>query len=139
VGERATGAVDGHRPVAREAYRQAALRACDPWPGLGRVVEAFAARGRRPDDRDLGLARDHSSKEVQALVAGHRDRIIDWLPPYAPDPNPAVGRHSSAVQEMKDAIPESVDEMRGHADRGFARLRRRPDLVLAPSAVRGTE
>jgi hypothetical protein len=31
---------------------------------------------------------------------------------------------------MRDALPESEAEIRRQADRGFARLRRRPDLVL---------
>jgi hypothetical protein len=31
---------------------------------------------------------------------------------------------------MHDAIPDTVAEMRHQADRGFARLRKRPDLLL---------
>jgi transposase len=72
----------------------------------------------------------HRSKEVAAYVAGHRDLLIEWLPPYAPDLNPEEGCHGNVKQGMKNAIPESVEEIRHHANRGFARLRQRPDLIL---------
>lgn len=72
----------------------------------------------------------HRSKEVKAYVAGRRDLIMEWLPPYAPDLNPEEGCHGNVKQGMKNAVPESVEEIRRHADRGFARLRHRPDLIL---------
>lgn len=72
----------------------------------------------------------HRSRGVKAYVAGHRDLIIEWLPPYAPNLNPEAGCHGNVKRGMENAIPESVEEIRRHADRGFARLRPRPDLIL---------
>lgn len=72
----------------------------------------------------------HRSQEVKAYLAEHREIVVEWLPPYAPDLNPEEGCHGNVKQGMRDAAPETVAEIRRHADRGFARLRRRPDLIL---------
>lgn len=37
----------------------------------------------------------HRSKEVKAYLAGHRDVMIERLPPYAPDLNPEEGCHGN--------------------------------------------
>lgn len=69
----------------------------------------------------------HRSWVTKAYPAEHPE--IEWLPPYAPELNPEEGCHGNVKDRMKGATPETEAEIREQADRGFARLRRRPDLL----------
>lgn len=73
----------------------------------------------------------HRSKLVQQYLAQHPELSVEWLPPYAPDLNPEEQCHGNVKQHLRNATPETVEEMQQQVDRGFARLRRRPDLLLA--------
>jgi transposase len=72
----------------------------------------------------------HRSKAVKAFLAEHPEIDVEWLPAYAPELNPEEGCHGNVKQRMRNAMPETEAEIRAQADRGFVRLRRRPDLLL---------
>jgi transposase len=72
----------------------------------------------------------HRSKVVKVFLAEQPEIDVEWLPPYAPDLNPEEECHGNVKQQMLNATPETEAEIRKHADRGFTRLRRRPDLLL---------
>jgi transposase len=72
----------------------------------------------------------HRATAVKASVAAHPEIEGEWLPPYAPDLNPEEGCHGHVKQHLRHATPGTVSELRTQVDRGFARLRRRPDLLL---------
>ena len=72
----------------------------------------------------------HLSKITQAYLQKHSEILIEELPAYAPQLNPEEYCHGNVKQHLKNARPESKEEIRSLLDRGFARLRRRPDLLL---------
>ena len=72
----------------------------------------------------------HRAVIVKGYMAVHPEMTVEWLPPYAPDLNPEEGCHGNVKQPLRNAIPESLSAIRTQVDRGFARLRRRPDLLL---------
>jgi transposase len=72
----------------------------------------------------------HRSKVAKAFLAEHPEIDVEWLPAYAPELNPDEGCHGNVKNGMKGATPETEREIREQANRGFARLRRRPDLLL---------
>jgi hypothetical protein len=72
----------------------------------------------------------HRSAVVKAFLAEHAEIDVEWLPAYAPELNPEEECHGNVKQRMLNATPETEAEIRAQADRGFARLRRRPDLLL---------
>jgi hypothetical protein len=57
-------------------------------------------------------------------------RVVHWLPPYAPDLHPEAGSHGHVKQPLRHAQSSGAGELRTRGDRGLARLRRRPDLIL---------
>ena len=73
----------------------------------------------------------HRSKPVKSFLAEHPEIDVEWLPAYAPELNPEEDCHGNIKQHMRNATPETEAEIRKQADRGFARLRRRPDLLLS--------
>jgi transposase len=72
----------------------------------------------------------HRAVLVQEYIAAHPDIEVEWLPPYAPELNPEEGGHGHVKQHLRNAAPTNTREMRAQVDRGFARLRHRPDLIL---------
>lgn len=54
----------------------------------------------------------------------------EWLPAYAPELNPEEYCHGNVKERIRNSTPQPVAEMQALVDRGFARLRRRPDLLL---------
>lgn len=72
----------------------------------------------------------HRSRVVQAYLNEHPEISIEWLPPYAPDLNPEEACHGNVKHYLRNATPETVEDIRRGVNRGFARLRRRPDLIL---------
>ncbi len=72
----------------------------------------------------------HRSSVVKESLAQHPEIDIEWLPKYAPELNPEEGCHGNVKARLSNATPETEAEIREQADRGFARLRRRPDLLL---------
>lgn len=73
----------------------------------------------------------HLSKLTKAYLQDHPEILIEELPAYAPELNPEEYCHGNIKQHLKNARPASKEEIRSMLDRGFARLRRRPDLLLS--------
>jgi len=71
----------------------------------------------------------HRDKRVQEWIAADPDLYVEWLPPYAPDLNPEEGCNNSSKNAVRNAGPESTQELRRLVDRAFNRLRKRPDLL----------
>jgi transposase len=76
-------------------------------------------------------ARIHRSKFTKAYLEKHPEILIEELPAYAPELNPEEYCHGHVKQGLKNARPTDKKEIRSMLDRGFARLRRRPDLLLS--------
>jgi hypothetical protein len=72
----------------------------------------------------------HRAVLVKEYLAAHPAIEVAWLPPYAPDVNPEEGCHGNVKQRLRKAAPSNTRAMRAQVDRGFARLRQRPDLIL---------
>ena len=72
----------------------------------------------------------HRAAVVKKYLGRHPEIEVHWLPPYAPDLNPEEGCHGHVKQHLRNAQPSGASELRAGVDRGFARLRRRPDLIL---------
>jgi transposase len=73
----------------------------------------------------------HRSAEVKAYLGQHPEIMVEELPPYASDLNPEEGCHGNVKCQLLNATPEDTQEIRKQANRGFARLRHRRDLILA--------
>ncbi len=71
----------------------------------------------------------HRDGQVQQFIAADPELYQEWLPPYAPDLNPEETCHGNVKEHLRNATPDSEDELRQQVDRGFARLRQRPDLL----------
>ena len=79
----------------------------------------------------IGLAQQNqelveSNKELTQKL----EILVEELPPYAPQLNPEEYCHGNVKQRLKNARPESKEEICSMLDRGFSRLRRRPDLLI---------
>ena len=76
-------------------------------------------------------ARIHRSQITKAYLQDHPEIIIEELPAYAPELNPEEYCHGNVKQSPKNARPTDKQEICSMLDRGFARLRQRPDLLLS--------
>jgi transposase len=76
-------------------------------------------------------ARTHKSKKTQAYLSAHPEIHVEELPAYAPELNPEEYCHGNVKNHLKNARPTNKAEIRQMLNRGFARLRRRPDLLLS--------
>ena len=76
-------------------------------------------------------ARIHTSKKVNEYLAKHPEIQVELLPAYAPELNPEEYCHGNIKHYLRNARPSTKPEIRTMLDRGFARLRKRPDLLLA--------
>jgi transposase len=76
-------------------------------------------------------ARIHLSKKVRTYLSDHPEIDVELLPAYSPELNPEEYCHGNVKQGLKNARPTGKTEMRSLLDRGFARLRQRPDLLLS--------
>jgi transposase len=75
-------------------------------------------------------SRVHKAKSVQAYLAQHPEISVEYLPAYAPELNPEEYCHGNVKRRMKNGIYHSKAEIRQNLDKGFARLRKRPDILL---------
>lgn len=76
-------------------------------------------------------SRTHTSHKVKDYLAQHPEIYEELLPPYAPELNAEEYCHGNVKQHLRNARPADKSEIRSMLDRGFARLRRRPDLLLS--------
>ena len=75
-------------------------------------------------------SRTHKAKIVQAFLEQHSNIHVEYLPAYAPELNPEEYCHGNVKRRMKNASFHSKSEIRSSLDQGFARLRKRPDILL---------
>jgi transposase len=75
-------------------------------------------------------SRAHRANLVKEYLAQHPDIHMEYLPPYAPELNPEEYCHGNVKRRMKNGIYHSKSEIRNNLDSGFARLRKRPDILL---------
>ncbi len=72
-----------------------------------------------------------TSQKTQDDLSKHPEIHVERLPAYAPELNPEEYCHGHIQQPLRNARPSHQREIRSMLDRGFARLRRRPDLLLS--------
>jgi transposase len=70
-------------------------------------------------------------------LAAHPEIVVEELPAYAPEVTPGEFCPGNIKGHLKNALPLNGTEGRQALDGGFARLRRRPDLVLSFSHQAG--
>lgn len=75
-------------------------------------------------------AQTHKARKVTTYLAAHPEISVEWLPPYAPDLNPEEYCHGNVKAHLKNVLPVDTHHIRRLLDAGFARVRRRPDLIL---------
>jgi transposase len=72
----------------------------------------------------------HTSETTLRYLFEHPEIRVEPLPKYAPELNPEEYCHGNVKAQVANMTPEDQADMRQFLERGFARLRRRPDLVL---------
>lgn len=73
----------------------------------------------------------HRAKVVREYLERHRGRIlVEWLPAYAPELNPAeqVWNHAK-YSDLANFIPEDCDDLHRHVDLSLEGQRRQSDLL----------
>jgi transposase len=98
------------------------------------IVEALEHIRRHVGGRFILVwdrAPTHRARVVTGYLQAHPELYAERLPPYAPEPNPEEYCHGNVKERIRDSTPRSVAEIQAMVDRGFARLRRRPDLLLS--------
>ena len=78
-----------------------------------------------------GNASIHRDRRVKAYRATQPLISVEWLSAYAPELNPEEYCHANVKRHLKNATPLTSDDIQPLIDRGFARLRKRPDLILS--------
>lgn len=73
----------------------------------------------------------HTSQETIRYLWDHPEIIVEPLPKYAPELNPEEYCHGNVKAHLANSTPADKANLRRHLDQGFARLRRRPDLLLS--------
>ena len=101
----------------------------------GEHVVAFLGRLRRAIRRRWVLIWDrwnvHRSKVVRKYLEYQADSIhVEWLPPYAPELNPAeqVWNHAK-YSDLANFIAEDCDDLHYHVDASIMDQRRQPHLL----------
>lgn len=91
---------------------------------------------RRKVGRPLTIVWDglnqHRSAQMRDFIARHpEDFHLERLPGYAPDLNPEEGCNGVVKADLRNATPDSVDELRAQARTSFMRLGHRHDTLAA--------
>jgi transposase len=74
-------------------------------------------------------ARIHTSALTRSFLAEHPEILPEYFPAYAPELNPEEYCHGNVKQHLRNAAFTDADHIIHALDNGFARLRRRPDLL----------
>lgn len=142
-----TWAPQGQTPILRRVSKRRELSTVIGLTLSGRIDKRHVAHAICGDDRLVTLRHfqrhvpgplimiwdrlnAHRAAVVKEYVGAHPEIEVHGLPPDAPDLHPEEGCHSHVKQHLRHALPTDVSELRAGVDRGFARLRRRPDLIL---------
>jgi hypothetical protein len=72
----------------------------------------------------------HRAVLVKEYIGAQPGIEVEWLPPFAPDLNPEEECHGNVKQHLRNAASANTREIWAQVDRGFARIRQRPDLIL---------
>lgn len=143
-----TWAPKGQTPILKRLTRF--RRETSTWVGLtlsGRIYKRHFDGGIKAEQVVAGLehlvrhipgpliliwdrAQAHRAKKVQAFLRAHPQIEVEYLPPYAPELNPEEYCHGNVKRRLKNGVFHSKAEIRQQLDRGFARLRKRPDILL---------
>ena len=67
---------------------------------------------------------------MQDYLSKHPEIHVELLPAYAPELNPEEYCHGNLKQHLRNLRLSDKHQMRSMLDRGFARLRQRPDFLL---------
>ena len=143
-----TWAPIGRTPILRRASKRREFSTVVGLTLSGRIYKRHFARAIHGDDVVVALLHfqqhipgpliviwdrlnAHRATVVKAYVSAHPEVEVEWFPPYVPDLNPEEGCHGNVKQHLRNATPGTIRELRAQVDRGFARLRRRPDLLLS--------
>ena len=146
---RRTWARQGQRPVIQRVTRE--RRALTTAVGLslsGKIYQSHFEGGM--DSQDVITAMEHlrrflpkgfilicdrapihTSEAIVRYWWDHPEIIVEPLPKYAPELNPEEYCHGNVKARLANATPADRQALRNNLDRGFARLRRRPDLLLS--------
>lgn len=73
----------------------------------------------------------HTSETTLRYFFEHPEIIVEPLPKYAPELNPEEYCHGNVKGRLANVTPADRQHVRQFVDRGFARLRHRPDLLLS--------
>jgi len=79
----------------------------------------------------LDRAPIHTSEATVRYLWDHPEIIVEPLPKYAPELNPEEYCHGNVKSRLANTTPQNRQQMCQWLHRGFARLRRRPDLLLS--------
>jgi transposase len=94
------------------------------------TLEHLQRHLRRPICIIWDRASIHTSGKTTAYLAAHPHLQVESIPSYAPEINPEELCHGNVKAHLKNATPDDTVQVRKLLDRGFARLRHRPDLLL---------
>ena len=75
-------------------------------------------------------SRTHKALVVKAYLEKHPEIHVEHLPSYAPELNPEEYCHGNVKRRIKNAVFRSKVEIRSSLNKGFARLRKRHDILL---------
>lgn len=98
-----------------------------------RIISALEHIGRQVGGRFILVwdrAPTHRSRKVREYLGARPEIVVEWLPPYAPELNPEEYCHGNVKERIRNSTPATADELQVLVDRGFARVRQRPDLLL---------
>jgi len=93
-------------------------------------LEHFQRHIKKPFILIWDQSRPHKSLLVKEYLEKHTDIYVEYLPAYAPELNPEEYCHGNVKRRMKNAIFHSKAEIRSRLNQGFARLRKRSDILL---------
>ena len=93
---------------------------------LLRIAEETAL----PAGSALAVDRNAFAEKITETLENHPNIHVEYLPAYAPELNPEEYCHGNVKRRMKNAVLHSKAEIRSSLDQGFARLRKRPDILL---------
>ena len=72
----------------------------------------------------------HRAQPVRAFVAAHpADYRLEPLPAYAPELNPEELCNGAVKQALRNALPDSLEELHQAVRRSFLQLARRPAVL----------
>ena len=100
-------------------------------PGIVTALKHLKRHIGKPFILIWDRAPTHRAHQVTNYLDAQPDIVVEWLPPYAPDLNPEEFCHGNAKRHLENVTPDTVPEIRTLLDGQFARIRRRPDLILS--------